>query len=97
VNYISWKISRADYALIGMIVTRARTRFRDIDPLALQMDLIACHANGTPLRLADLLAADSFDFWHDVNGIQRHIDRGTGKLRDCFLPRFFNHVAAGAA
>lgn len=52
------------------------------------MDITATHANGCPLKLAELLAADDFNFSHDVAGIYRHLDRTTGKLLDCFLPRF---------
>lgn len=52
------------------------------------MDITACHANGTPLKLAALLAADDFNFAHDIGGIKRHLDRSTGELRDFFLPRF---------
>ena len=59
-----------------------------------QMNLSACHASGNPLRLADLLAADDFNFAHDVFGIDRHIDRGTGQLLDCFSPRFSDRVPA---
>ena len=52
------------------------------------MDITACHVNGNPLRLDELLAADEFNFAHDVFGIRRHIDRETGKLGNCFSPRF---------
>jgi hypothetical protein len=52
------------------------------------MDITAIHCNGTPLRLADLAAADDFGFFHDVYGINRHIDRDTGTLTGFFLPRF---------
>lgn len=52
------------------------------------MDIRACHANGTPLRLEELLRADDGNFGHDVFGIRRYIDRTTGQLTDCFLPRF---------
>lgn len=51
------------------------------------MDLAACH-NSTPLRLRDLLNADDSNFAHDVWGIRRHMDRETGELGGCFLPRF---------
>jgi hypothetical protein len=63
---------------------RARTGRR----MEIVMDLTACHANGNPLRLADLLAADDFNVAHDVGGISRHLDRTTGKLTQCFRPRF---------
>ncbi len=52
------------------------------------MDLDACHSNGCPLKLGELLQADDFNFAHDVFGICQHINRNTGKLQDCFLPRY---------
>lgn len=51
------------------------------------MDIEACHCNGCPLDLNKLLKADSFTFKHDVFGIRRFIDRSTGKLTGCFVPR----------
>ncbi len=54
----------------------------------LQMDVTACHANGCRLKLHELMNAPDFDFAHDVFGIQRHIDRDTGKLGHCFVPRY---------
>ncbi len=58
------------------------------DVLSIDMDITATHCNGNPLRLADLLAADDFNFMHDVAGIYRHLDRETGSLMDHFSPRF---------
>lgn len=52
------------------------------------MDITACHANGNPLKLDELLAADEFNFTHDVFGIRRHLNRKTGKLEDYFSPRY---------
>ena len=52
------------------------------------MDLDACHNNGCPLDLDALLAAPEFDFIHDTMGIREHINRETGKLEHCFLPRY---------
>lgn len=57
------------------------------------MDLTACYASGTPLYLADLLAAARVDFGHDLLGITRTIDRTTGHLTDHFLPRYARHQA----
>jgi hypothetical protein len=54
------------------------------------MDIAACNANGCKLKLEEFLAAPGFDFIHDVIGIQRHINRETGQLGDCFLPRYAN-------
>lgn len=92
---LNWNASDADRAIIEAIARRAIAdrkahgmsvprRYR----LDIVMDLEAVHLNGCPLRLADLLAADDFNFWHDVSGIARHLDRHTGTLRNCFLPRF---------
>ncbi len=51
------------------------------------MDIEACHASN-PLDLEGLAKADDFNFIHDVFGIRRHLNRSTGKLEDCFSPRF---------
>jgi hypothetical protein len=56
--------------------------------MALVMDVTACHANGCRLRLRDFLEADDLNFYHDLLGIRRHINRETGKLEGVFLPRF---------
>jgi hypothetical protein len=50
------------------------------------MDLSAAQ-NSAPMRLQDLLHFADPDFAHDVWGIARHINRETGQLEDCFLPR----------
>lgn len=62
-------------------------------PIDAEMDLVACHRNGSPLRLSDLLAADDFNFTHDIVGIARHMDRATGKLAGLFRPRFARPVS----
>lgn len=51
------------------------------------MDLDACHSNGCPLDLQKLLDVPDADFGHDAFGIRRHINRRSGQLEDCFLPR----------
>jgi hypothetical protein len=56
--------------------------------LSLTMDLEACHLNGCPLALDELLAAADVDFTHDVLGISSHIDRETGQLTNFFSPRY---------
>ena len=60
-------------ALVTQIVARAETLFHEhhphatFDRLAFEMDIAAVHAH-TPLRLADWLAADNFNFVHDWRG-----------------------------
>lgn len=85
----------ADLAIIGQIAKRAYRqakkalgKFITRDALDYHMDITAVHLNGCPLRLADLLAADDFNFAHDIAGIARCLDRETGKLQNHFLPRF---------
>jgi hypothetical protein len=79
----SEKIARRFLAL-GFL---ALTDLPSFTPLDIVMDLSAVHAH-TPLRLEELAEADDFNLAHDVCGIQRHLDRRTGKLGGCFVPRY---------
>jgi hypothetical protein len=85
---ITWTTSKEDTELMLAIVKRAESMGLVKDRMTVLMDITACHANGTPLRLADLLKAADFDFIHDITGITRYIDRESGQLTDCFLPRY---------
>jgi len=58
-----------------------------IDFISLDMDITAAH-NHCPLKLTELLEANEFNFCHDVFGIRNHINRDTGELQNCFLPRY---------
>ena len=51
------------------------------------MDIDAANKD-CPLKLQELLDTDDFNFYHDLMGIGQHMNRNTGKLEDCFLPRF---------
>lgn len=90
---IRWDVTREDHDLIMRIADRA-IRFaehlglRDWDRQSMIMDLTAVHVNDVRLRLRELLDADDANFNHDVFGIVRHVDRTTGKLGECFVPRF---------
>jgi hypothetical protein len=86
---IKWNATKEDMVLIDKIAKRGfkimmKWYCKKID---LEMDITATHLNGCPLNLNKLLQADDFDFYHDIQGIYRHLDRETGELRDCFLPR----------
>lgn len=89
---ISWDVGREEVHIISEIAARAVALAKRhgvaYPKMTAVMDLMACHANGCPLRLRDLLAADDGNFAHDVFGIRDHINRDTGALGDCFLPRF---------
>lgn len=69
-------------------VNMAKTLGIQYDKMTAVMDIDACHSNGNPLRLHDLFTADNSNFAHDVLGIRQHINRTTGKLEDCFVPRY---------
>jgi hypothetical protein len=89
---VSFDVTAADAALIDKITARAvqigRKHGQRVRALDTRMDITATHANGNPLRLADLLAADDFNLAHDVFGIARHLNRATGQLENHFSPRF---------
>jgi hypothetical protein len=86
---INFNSTAADMQLIRRIVIRAMAlKIKYFTAMDCDMDVTACHCNGNPLRLADMLAADDFNFAHDVLGIRSHINRETGQLTDCFCPRF---------
>lgn len=77
--------------LIEKIVDRAiamgETHGQKYDRCSLQMDLSATNSQ-CPLRLAELLEASEANFAHDIFGISHNLNRITGKLANCFLPRF---------
>ena len=90
---VSFKVSRDEQKIISAIAARAVSMATAYGAPAYgfmdaEMDITAVHANGRPLRLQELASADDFNFAHDVFGIRRHLNRETGQLEDCFLPRF---------
>jgi hypothetical protein len=86
---VQFKASHNDLLLMSQIANRYLKRFPNFGKkLDVMMDLEAVISNGCPLKLSDLLAADDFNFFHDVCGIRDHLDRETGKLKDQFSPRY---------
>jgi hypothetical protein len=89
---ISFKVSKDEAKTIRNIVQRAQAMAVEAgikySALDIDMDITATHANGCRLKLSELAAADNFNFAHDVFGIRRHINRETGQLENCFVPRF---------
>lgn len=84
---INWNTTKKDTELITKIAQRAVKLNPDYDYMNASMDVTAVHLNDCKLDLKKLLGFDDFNFAHDVFGINRHIDRETGKLINCFLPR----------
>ena len=70
--------------VIEQIIDRAIYHFPDRERQDVYMDITACIFGGCSLRLDDWLAADDFNFIHDLVGIENH----TFQLKDCFVPRF---------
>ena len=92
---IDWgKINKDDSAIAHKVADRAVKLIKElrgvnthVDKCPMIMDIEAAHI-AQPLKLQELLDADNANFGHDVFGISRYIDRETGKMTDCFLPRF---------
>jgi len=97
-EHISFEVTDLEAALVNDILDRLEAESTNsFDRESLGMDLTACHANGNPMDFDGLLHASGFDFLHDVWGIQRHMDRSTGKLLNFFLPRYSRPESANAA
>ena len=57
------------------------------DKLDMMLDMEYANRD-CPLKLQELLNADEFDFWHDIFGIYKNLNRQTKKLENCFVPRY---------
>jgi hypothetical protein len=89
---VTWSTDTKTRDLISKIADRAVALGKKyevrVDHLSTMMDIESCHCNGNPLKLEELLAADDFNFQHDVFGIREHINHKTGEMEDGFLPRY---------
>jgi hypothetical protein len=89
---VSFNVPAEVMTAIELVAERYQTMLKrfgmpSVDQMSLIMDLTATHANGCPIDWDRLNKADDFTLAHDVGGIQRHINRQSGQLEDCFLPR----------
>ncbi len=85
---IRWdKASEDEVVVIHKIAQRVKEVMPSARLCDLEMDITAAHIF-RPLRLEDLLKSKRDDFLYDICGISRHINRKTGKLKDCFSPRY---------
>jgi hypothetical protein len=88
------KVTAAETAKIAEIAKRFEREATELEGrlprgyqrLNLIMDIEAAHL-ACPIDLERLLTADSATFGHDLGGISRHINRETGALEGCFVPR----------
>lgn len=90
-NQVNFETTIEEDQIIHKIAKRGLELYKGLgvkrDLMDIEMDITAVHLNDCELQLQKLLDADDFNFAHDVMGIRRHIDRATGKLQNCFLPR----------
>lgn len=89
---MNWHVTMEETKVIAEIARRAILLAEEVgieyNQCDAVMDLTAIHANGCKLKLHELVDAPKFDFAHDVFGIRLHINRRTGQLKNCFLPRY---------
>jgi len=86
IDFMKSKLTREEYQTIDKMVDRLESIIGSVDRMAVSMDIDACNMT-VPLDLKKLEAFDDLNFTHDIDGIQRHLDRETGELENCFLPR----------
>ena len=85
---VSFDVSREDMVLIGTIVSRANEMgLARMVRISLMADLCAAKAQGCDIDFSRLLGFDDFSFTHDITGIISCMDRTTGLLTNCFVPR----------
>lgn len=95
-NTISFKTTKEETAAIGKLARLASEMGKEFgiqySVMDANMDLTACHANGNLLDLdrmvGEIIADGGRNLGHDFFGIRRHINRQTGQLEGCFVPRF---------
>ena len=73
---------------IGKIVHRAVAINPAYNQTTVMMDLLVLHDTGVEMRWEEFLNAPVFDFMHDIDGINQHLNRRTYKLEDGFWPRY---------
>lgn len=84
---IKFNCTPAELNEVEMIIERYSQK-APCDKFSLLMDIVATHCNGNPLKLSELKTARDYDFFHDVCGIMKNVDRKTGKLQNFFSPRY---------
>ena len=85
---ISWdKLTHSDLAKVNQAVDRALELLPwESMKMDLHMDLTASVIQGH-INLDKLLTFDDSNFIHDVVGVVQHLNRQTGEMMNCFLPR----------
>jgi hypothetical protein len=91
INWLNLGTTANEMRTIHKIAKRAvmeqDKELTDLDILSTSMDIELAH-NDQPLKLNDLLNAPESEFWHDILGIIGNLNRKTGKMENCFTPRY---------
>lgn len=91
IQLVDFDCTLEESQMIDAITERVMARKQGIDPISLQMDMIAVHKYCVPLDFKKLLAFDDFNFMHDVMGIHNLLVRSNFvdqiRLDKHFIPR----------
>jgi hypothetical protein len=82
------KTTTQEHLLIYEIARKAKEVNKFYDLQDLMIDIAATHLNGEPLDLEKLAEMEYIDAHHDISGIQDNLNRDTGQLENCFMPRY---------
>ena len=85
---LNFDLDPMDRKYVTEIAQRAAKIIPGTDVLNCVMDLSVVHNHAFKLDFERMLSADDYNLAHDIAGIAYHLNRTTGKLRDCFVPRF---------
>ncbi len=85
---LNWNATKDEHKLIRVIAERINAQYPRMLKMGMMMDIESVHCNGCKLRLPELSKANDGDLFHDVIGIYKHLNRRTGKLENCFSPRY---------
>jgi hypothetical protein len=83
-SHINWNATPDDFRLIDLIstifVAYMKEHGHKIDKFQAQMDMTACHLNGHPLKLLQMLLGSNDALVRDCARICNGIDRSNGSL-----------------
>tara|TARA_B110000483_G_C18044345_1_gene483868 strand:+ start:668 stop:937 length:270 start_codon:yes stop_codon:yes gene_type:complete len=82
------KTTTPEHLLIHEIASTAVKADKLYNLQELMIDIAATHLNGEPLDLEKMAKMEYIDTQHDIIGIQSNLNRDTGELQNCFLPRY---------
>ncbi len=82
-------------AVEELLTRRGGTVFHAIPPELrqdIEMDLCVVDAFNYPLDFPRMLKAEAADLMHDIHGIRANLNRKSGKLDNCFVPRLIKRA-----